>query len=269
MALLPAFLIYDFETTGVDSQACGPLEIAANIIDFKKLELLDSFHSYIRPMKVERRQKVTPIIEQVEVDNDGVITLVDKVVDYKVTYQKRIKNYTDEEILDVNGFIAPDALRKNGIRREDILTFPLEKVVWSNFIDFCTKHKDGRSAFDQVIPVGWNIDNFDNAIFKRLCDTHKTGCPLHARHSVDLLKICFFTMHGLTGDAEVNSYSFDNFRRYFGIAAEDEIGVAHTAKKDVADLTQVFIRKTRWARQVAKAANFKGSFTKKDTDATS
>ena len=259
MAILPAFLVYDFESSSADPYTCGPLEIAANIIDFKKLELLDSFHSYIRPMKVERRQKVTPVMGTDKEGNECI-------VDYKVTYQKRLKNYTDEEILDVNGFIKPDALRKNGIRREDILGFPLEKVVWSNFIDFCTKHKDGRSAFDQVIPVGWNIDNFDNIIFKRLCEAHKCRNPLHARHSVDLMKICFYTMHGLTGDSEITSYSFDNFRRYLGIAAEDEVGAAHTSKKDTADLTDLFIRKTQWVRKAAKTANFKGSFLSKEND---
>jgi hypothetical protein len=235
------FLIFDFETGDLDKDTCPVLQIAADIYDYKTLEHIDHFDSYIRPMKAVQRETIS-----------------------KKTGEKKIRTVpvvlTDEEILDENGPIKRDALIKNNIKREDIITYPLEKLVWGNFVDFCLKHKSGKDQFSKVFPVGWNIIGFDIPILSRLTRLHKSTFPVHPWLYMDMMQIFFYCSNHLTGEAEVQSYAMDYMRSYLGLEGDDEIGLAHSATRDVADTGKFFVRHVKWMRSVAKKAKFKGAF---------
>jgi len=236
------FLVFDFETGSTDKEVCPVLQIAADIYDYKTLEHIDHFDSYIRPMKAVQRETIS-----------------------KKTGEKKVKAVpvvlTDEEIMDEAGLIQPGALNKNHIKREDIITYPLENIVWGNFVDFCLKHKTGNDQYAKCFPVGWNIIGFDLPIISRLTRLHKSKFPVHPRLYIDMMQIFFYCSNHLTGDAEVQSYAMDYIRSYLGLEGDDEIGLAHSAVRDTADTGKFFARHTKWIRQGAKKAKFKNSFS--------
>jgi DNA polymerase III epsilon subunit-like protein len=172
-------------------------------------------------------------------------------------------NLTDEIIMDLGGPIKPDALRVNHIKREDILKFPLTKVVWPNFIEFCLKYRVGKTIWGYPIPVGYNIVNFDIPIVKRVSKELNTRYPFHTRDFIDLMNLEMITMGGLTGESRMEKYSFDYVKGYYGMNNE-EYGQSHDAQRDVKDTLDLFIRKLRWIRTKVKLHNdrtpFRNSF---------
>jgi len=238
------YLVFDIESGSTDKDTCPVLQIAADIYDYKTLELIDHFDSYIRPMKVVQRETTNKKTGETRI-RDVVIPL------------------TDEEILDENGPIKPGALLKNHIQRSDIITYPLESIVWSNFVDFCLKHKTSKDQYGKVFPCGWNIIGFDLPIISRLTRTHKgSKFPVHPRFYFDMMQIFFYCSNHLTGEAEVQSYAMDYIRSYLGLEGDDEIGLAHNAIRDVADTGKFFVRHLKWMRSVAKKAKFKDAFVR-------
>lgn len=241
------FLVFDLECGSIDPKTAPLLQIAADIYDFQTLELIDHFDSYCRPMKA------------VALDT----------VDKKGNQKTRVVPLSDEEILDVNGPIQPGALLKNHIQRNDIITYPLESIVWSNFVDFCLKHKTGKDAYSKCFPVGWNIIGYDLPILSRLTRTHKSKLPYHPRMYIDLMLIFFYCMSHLSGENEVQSFAFDYARSYFGLESDDELGLTHSAVRDTADVGKIFVRHVKWIRGAAKRAKFKGAFLPENQDVSS
>ena len=216
--------IFDFETDGRDVETLNPVQIAAVIVDPRKLELIKNaeFNSFMRPEGIDSKNYVDKNRATIE-------------------WHAKVRGCEVDEILD---------LWKNA---------PPQKIVWENFVEFLAKfHKTGqkKTKFSAPIACGYNIHKFDLPIAKRLCDKHcKSKAIFHPRDVIDLMHWMFPWFENST---DVTSYSMDNMREYFGISTAN----AHDALKDVKDGAHLLCRFLRLHRRTAKSVRFKGSFGK-------
>jgi len=214
------FSPYDYETSSPDPENCYPIQVAILILDGHTLEKVDGgFFSSY--MKPAHLETIEDV-------------------------------YKDSNIED-------QALNIAGVSREDILTFPNEKIVWNNFIDFCLRYAGGKSEWDRCINIGWNNNGFDDLITKRYCKKYKTKYPFNKRFSIDMMVEWYTWVEGLGGDWEVESFSMDYARNYLGLPDDDMYGKKHTATRDIHDLSKIFIRFQSWKRRLAKRYDFRGS----------
>ena len=214
--------VFDFETDGRDVQTLSPVQLAAVIVDPRKLELKNKaeFNSFMKPDGIDKKDYVDKNRATIE-------------------WHANIRGCSVDEILD---------LWKNA---------PPQKIVWANFIEFLSKfHKEGqrKTKFSAPIACGYNIHSFDLQIVKRLCAKHcKSKEIFHPRDKIDLMHWMFPWFENST---EVTSYSMDNMREYFGISTAN----AHDALKDVKDAANLLCRFLRLHRRTAKTVRFKNSF---------
>ena len=214
--------VFDFETDGRDVKTLNPVQLAAVIVDPRKLELVNKaeFNSFMRPEGIDDEDYFDKNRATIE-------------------WHSNIRGCTVEEILD---------LWKEA---------PPQKIVWGNFLEFLNKfHKQGqrKTKFSAPIACGYNIHSFDLPIVKRLCTKHcKSKEIFHPRDKIDLMHWMFPWFENST---DVTSYSMDNMREYFGISTAN----AHDALKDVKDGANLLCRFLRLHRRTAKTVKFKGSF---------
>ena len=152
-----------------------------------------------------------------------------------------------------------EALKVNGIKREDIAGFPNHKVVWNQFVDFIRKFNSKGTDWTAPISVGKNIRNFDNIIARRMCAEF---CPnkektvlFNSWRCVDLEDLLwpFFESEG-----ELKSMKMDELRPWLGMETEG----AHGAKVDCFQEGALAMRFLGWLRNNYKQnkSKFKGSF---------
>tara|TARA_Y100000310_G_scaffold110687_1_gene109118 strand:- start:96 stop:767 length:672 start_codon:yes stop_codon:yes gene_type:complete len=216
--------VFDFETDGVDIDSLNPVQLAAVIIDPRKLEVIDGaeFSSFIRPADFDSASYFS---------------------DHKSTieWHARVRNCTVEEVLD---------LWKNA---------PAQDTVWVSFLEFLKRfHAPGKrkSKFTAPVSCGMNILGFDLPIVNRLNAKHNGGKEIfHPRDKIDLMH-WFFPW--FENNEEVNSFSMDNMREYFGMSTAN----AHDAIKDVTDTAELCIRFLKLYRKISKTVSFKGAFGK-------
>ena len=221
-------IYFDFETSDINPTTCLPLQIAAAVVDVEDSDypILDGglFVSYILPHIENEDGSHQPIEES--------------------------------HVMDIN-FIKDSALKKNGIKREDILGFPDEKVVWDNFAKFCGAFKhDGELP----VPSGWNILNYDLIICDRLNKRYKTKRYFHENNTIDLMNLDWIFRRK---DLEYSGRSFDAARLHFGLTLEDE-EQTHTADVDVKQGVKLLRRYLQFIDKQAKRNKyFKGAFNVK------
>ena len=223
--------VFDFETDGTNPEECNPVQLAAIIVDPRKLKIIKeaSFESGIRPPAI---------------DDD------DYFQNHKSTieWHSRISNCTTDEIIK--------RWKQN----------PSESDVWQSFTTWLGKYHTKQSRqtiFTAPIACGYNIEDFDLPIIKRLAtkygDIRKDGTPkvFNPRDRIDMLKIVFWWFEN---QDEPTSYSMDTMRKYFAISDED----AHDALgdvKDTADLMIKFLKTQRWVTgHLLEKGKLKGSF---------
>lgn len=193
-------VFYDFETGSADPYKCQPTQLAAVIIDLRRIEIIENstFNSYIRPLS----------------DEDAVALSLDPLEDAALSTSK-----VDIEVL------------KNA---------PPLTIVFSTFVDYLKTYaiKGGpiNNVWDMPIRSGYNNIGFDDIIMNRLCREHGflTGRNqmkiFHPVFNWDLLQLLnqWFFFHNLTHH-RTQSSSFDQAREYFGFKKEG----AHDASIDV------------------------------------
>ena len=214
--------VFDFETDGRDVETLNPVQLAAVIIDPRKLELVKKaeFNSFMRPEDIDKKNYVDKNRATIE-------------------WHANIRSCTVDEILE---------LWKSA---------PPQKNVWENFIEFLSKfHKAGqrKTKFSAPIACGYNINKFDLPIVERLCAKHSKSKEIfHPRDKLDLMHWMF---PWFENSVEVTSYSMDNMREYLGMSNAN----AHDALQDVKDTASLLCRFLRLYRRTAKMVKFKGSF---------
>lgn len=204
----------DWETGGKNKLTCQPLELACVIIDVKRLEVVPNS-----------------------------------------LFHSLLKPEEDEAIQKRLG-LAPledDALKKNGLKIEDLRKAPKPKVVWDQYVEYLSHYNTkGESGDDWHAPIraGFNNVNFDDYIDKRMCSMYGPKLSdngdmtiYHPSQYMDANMLChaMFNYHYITKN---NRMSMDAIREYMGYKTDG----AHSASVDVmqgADLLIRFFRLNR------------------------
>lgn len=220
--------VFDFETDGVDTSECSPVQIAAIIVDPYNLSIIkdSEFNIIVRPEKLE----------------------VDK--NYK---------YEDSDILDFHAKVR-------NCSKEDILKSwqiaMSQQQAWSMFsqyLEIYHLNRSKKSMFSAPVAAGYNILRFDMKIVERFCrklgyvNNENTSSLFFPRDTLDIMNLLFYWFES---NGDVKNLTLDNIRDYMGISKAG----AHDALKDVKDCAELLIRFLKLHRNLSKKIKFKDSF---------
>lgn len=220
--------VFDFETDGSNPDVCSPVQIAAVIIDPISLEIVDGseFNINFKPEVLEKD------------DN------------YEYT----------TDILDFHAKVR-------GCAKADILNqwkqYPKQEYSWKLFTNYLQNYhtrSSKKSQFSAPISAGYNIHRFDLRIVDRLSNKYNNvnkenrSDIFYPRDVLDIMSIMFYWFEASN---ELNSYSLDTVRQYFGISSDG----AHDALKDVKDCAEILTRFMKLYRNLSNKVKFKNSFS--------
>ena len=223
MLNLKKICVFDFETDSPDPLTCQPVELAAIMIDPRKLQFIDGseFSSMMRPVDIEDE-------DYYEVHKDTI------------DWHARQLNKQPMDVLD------------------SWKAAPLQKNVWGDFKRYLNMYhlsESRKSVFTAPLAAGANILNFDLPIIQRLSEKYhdigKRGETklFFGRDRIDSLLISFLFFENAE---DPTSYSMDTLREYFGMSQDG----AHTAIQDVKDSGEIIIRFMRQIRSLAGRLKF-------------
>lgn len=213
-------LVYDYETGSKSPETTQPIQLGAVAIDARTLNIIE-----------------------------GSI------------FQTYIKPEFNEEKCKEFGIdsLQQEALDVNGIKVEDLQDAPTLEIVWMNFTKYVQQFKCGKSNWDNPIPCGYNIKNFDSKITYRLCKQFGpfdskwgTQSLFHPVHSIDVMD----DVWRWTESKDFRSISMDSVRKWMGINEEG----AHNAVKDVLDTAFLAAKFIKLYRRQSPNVTFEGSF---------
>lgn len=219
--------VFDFETDGVNPDACSPVQLAAVMVDPIKLEIIPNseFNINFKPEPLEK---------------DPEYEYTTDVVDFHAKVQ--------------------------GCSKADIMDkwkqYPSQEHSWKMFVDYLSKYhsrSSRQSQFSAPIAAGYNIYRFDLPIVGRLSrkygNTNKENntALFYPRDVVDILNLVFYWFEQ---NADLKSYTLDSLRDYLGISKDG----AHDAIKDVKDSAEIMIRFMKLHRKLSNNIKFKDSF---------
>jgi len=198
------FIVYDLETGSRNPQTTQPLQIAAIVIDGRRLVPKENaiFKSLIRP-----------ILDEEELKKEGFAQI-------------------EEEALSVNN-----------LKLDELKDAPLLKNVIKSFTDFVKIYNYKGDIWSAPILCGFNNNGFDdvitNKIFRKFgyWDEEKgKNTIFHPAHNIDVMKLIFPWFENTK--MESHSLSLDALRDYFGMSKKG----AHDALVDVYDTAEIMIR---------------------------
>lgn len=228
MRNLQKICVFDFETDGVDTSICSPVQIAALIIDPIKLEIIpDSrFNIVLQPDKLE---------------------------------QDPSYDYSDSDVLEFHAKVRNSS-------KANILSswqgYQKQSQGWKLFVaylDMYHSRSKNKSFFSAPIAAGHNINKFDLQIVDRLSkkyqNINKEGKSnlFYPRDVLDLINVLFYWFEN---SDDLKSFTLDSLRDYLGL---DKTG-AHDAMKDVEDTASILIRFLKLHRSTSNKVKFRGSF---------
>ena len=219
--------VLDFETTGKNPDICEPVQLAAVMLDARKLEIIpgSEFNTMMCPPDVDE-----PDFMEKYDDNLG--------------FHAKVSGKSKAEVV---------ALWRDA---------PSQKAAWNTFVDYLNRYhtrQDRKGIFTAPICAGYNILQYDWKIIERLSQRYENlGTDgktklFFSRDRIDVMCFCFNWFENLE---EPSSYSMDNIRDFFGMIKEG----AHDAMKDVKDTAEILVRFLRLHRRTAEKVKFKQSF---------
>lgn len=220
--------VFDLETDGVDPESCSPVQIAAIMIDPRKLEIIQ--------------------------DSEFNINLMPESLEKDPNY-----NYADSDVLDFHAKVRNTS--KDKVLAE-WKNYQKQEIGWKMFVSYLEMYhtkSQRKSWFTAPISCGYNINRFDLRIIDRLSKKYNNlnkenkSNIFYPRDVIDMMNVIFYWFEG---NNELKNYTLDNVREYFGIS---KVG-AHDALKDVRDTAEIVIRFLRLHRNLSLKIKFKESF---------
>jgi DNA polymerase III epsilon subunit-like protein len=222
--------VFDLETDGTNPDKCSPVQIAAIMVDPRKLEIVP--------------------------DSEFNINLMPEALESDPAY-----DYRDSDVLDFHAKVR-------GSSKEEVLKgwkdYQKQEVGWNMFLSYLDlyhtrSHGGKKSCFTAPIASGYNINRFDLRIIERLSQKYNNlnkegrSSLFYPRDVIDIMNVVFYWFEG---NNELKNYTLDNLRDYMGLSKEG----AHDALKDVKDTAQIMIRFMKLHRNLSDKVKFKGSF---------
>lgn len=220
------FIVYDFETTGVDIETAEIIQVGAIVINPRTLEIVK-----------------TPT------GDDMVFNSLLKIPDSILADIEKDPALKNKMI---------EALKINKKSLDDIQNAPDQKVVWEEFHAFVRQfNKSPKNPWTAPIPVGYNIDGYDNKLAGKMNARYNIKTPLwHPVQSVDLIKTIFTWTENST---EPDKLKLDVVREYMGLTLEN----AHDALADCYTCAKIFQKFQRRYRQLATKIKLKNCFVER------
>jgi len=179
------------------------------------------------------------------------------------SYIKPILDETEAEKLKLDK-IEEQALEITNIKIEQLEKAPEPKVVWENFCTYVNRYNPGKSQWSAPIMSGFNINNFDKEIIRRLAgvkpynfgpfDKVYQECTLF--HPFKRWDIMEDVQKWTESIREIRSISMDSLREYFCMSKEN----AHDALVDVKQGAAILSKFIKLYRNIAPKIEFKDCF---------
>jgi len=203
--------VFDLETSSPDKRDCQIIQIAGAIIDDRRLKILDTFNSWIKP-------------------DPNAIGYDEKTIQWHAD----VRGIPIQEFLDmINAAPAIDAV------------WP----IWVKWVEKYNKSKGNKSTFNAPIAAGYNINGFDIPIIDRYCkkrgpwnEKKEINTLFNPIYKYDLLQHMWFWTENIA-DKEVKTKLklADNVKLWMGFSQED-IEAAHDALQDTLDVAKIMIK---------------------------
>lgn len=227
--MLKTVIVFDLETDSVDPLTTNPIQFGAIAINAVKLEIIPNseFYSWCCPDNIDDQDYI----------KNNFSTLNFHCKNYNLTMDELINR---------------------------IKNSPKEKLVMENFITYIKRYhitQGTQSIFTAPALAGYNSFNFDFPILDRLCkkykliDKNNNQNIYSTRDSIDIMKIVMLWFNSLT---DINSYSMDSIRTYFGM----DKSKSHDAIFDVRQEAQILIKFLSLHQRLSPNINFKNCFSK-------
>lgn len=165
-----------------------------------------------------------------------------------VAYNARtLEPYPAESGGEFNSLMRPlrpdrledEALRVNGLSRDELAAAPEQAVVWNQFVAWVGRYNRRGTASSAPIAAGKNIRNFDLHFVNRLCEAH---CPkkgktvlFNTRTQLELEDLMFLWYEN---DNTLPNMKMDTLRDHFGLSREG----AHSALVDARQTGMLLMR---------------------------
>lgn len=202
---------YDYETGSADPETCAIVQIGAEMIHGRKLEVMSNFSSYVRP----------------DWDSPGI-------TDDTMEFHAKNKGTSVEAFKKILNDAPPIEV-----------VWP-EFTAWVDKFNYAKGHKNG---FCSPISSGYNILGFDNIITNRHCDLlgpqekDKRSGNMVPRlfnrvHAFDLMHHMWFWFENMK---EPKNLRLTTLLEHMGVP-EDVVSLAHDASFDVEWCTKITIK---------------------------
>ena len=167
------YVVFDFETTGVNPKTAQIVQIAALTIDGRRLDIIEGseFNILVKPLYGEECAKA-----ELEELSEGAIRVHKK----------------DHAILAENGVSIENAT--------------------SNFKSYVDDKNFSKTKWKAPIPAGYNINGYDIPILKRDLDRTGLDSPFHPIFTVDVMQLMFLffendkNVSSLSADSLIRKY---------------------------------------------------------------
>ena len=177
------FMVYDFETDGVDPHTCQPVQIACKAIDPYSLTWVEGseFCSDMRPEGIDDESYFTESVDKTIKWHTGV---------QRKSYDEVVARWKD----------APD-----------------RKQVWKNFVQHVNKYNPKKSQGAAPYACGMNIKRFDNIIADRL----NQECRVKRLFNYEMVDLRDLFFCSLIWDDSVRSRTMERMKEYFGLPTDN------------------------------------------------
>lgn len=212
------FIVFDFETDGVDPKTCNPVQVAALVIDPRKLEIVkgSEFNMMMKPPGVDKPEYLE--------DPERLKT---------VQWHANLRNTTVDEVI------------------KKWKEAPEQEYAWGQFCSFVDKQNFKKNDWFAPIACGANIRDFDLPIAARLNEKYGVTRLFWNRDKIDLLDMCFMWFNWIEDGPK--NYKVDTLREYFGMSSEN----AHDALQDVRDCANLICRFLKLHKNQAQKITFR------------
>lgn len=213
-------MFLDFETGSRNPLTTQPTQLAAVVIDGRTLE--------IQKANIFSSE-IKPVLDDVKAVELGLAPIEDEALNVTHKTRKQLEK-------------APEL-----------------KIVWEQFVKWVTSLNVSKSKWNAPIMIGYNTDNFDSKIIKRMCEqfgqvnAEGEQTLFNPIFHPDFMQMMWLVTENMK---DRNSVSFDNIREWLGFKKDG----AHDAKVDVLQGAHLAARYIKWFRKVVADTKWEGAF---------
>lgn len=147
--------------------------------------------------------------------------------------------------------VEEEALKVNGLTKEQLLEAPETPIVWQNFASWIAQYRIDNKAFFAPIPAGYNINGFDLKFVNSYCMKYGPYDEKYKRQALfsDFMRydvmdlMAFFT----ESNRDIGNMRLTTVLEYMGVP-KTELNAAHNAVWDAEQTARILIKLLKLSR---------------------